>query len=140
MVTIVLETVVYFFIGLIMMMLGYWLIDLALPVDLPKEINEGNKAVGWVSAGIYGGLGFVIRSAIISDGAGGATELLHGVLDTVSYAVIGIVSFILAYFLVDIVNRKFDFGAALKEKNEAAGIMIFGIFLGIAFIVSGVIQ
>ena len=140
MVTIVLETVVYFFIGLIMMMLGYWLIDLALPVDLPKEINEGNKAVGWVSAGIYGGLGFVIRSAIISDGAGGATELLHGVLDTVSYAVIGIISFILAYFLVDIVNRKFDFGAALKEKNEAAGIMIFGIFLGIAFIVSGVIQ
>ncbi len=140
MVTIVLETVVYFFIGLIMMMLGYWLIDLAIPVDLPKEINEGNKAVGWVSAGIYGGLGFVIRSAIISDGAGGATELLHGVLDTVSYAVIGIVSFILAYFLVDIVNRKFDFGAALKEKNEAAGIMIFGIFLGIAFIVSGVIQ
>lgn len=140
MVTIVLETVVYFFIGLIMMMLGYWLIDLAIPVDLPKEINEGNKAVGWVSAGIYGGLGFVIRSAIISDGAGGATELLHGVLDTVSYAVVGIVSFILAYFLVDIVNRKFDFGAALKEKNEAAGIMIFGIFLGIAFIVSGVIQ
>ena len=140
MVTVVLETVVYFFIGLIMMMLGYWLIDLVIPVDFPNEINEGNKAVGWVSAGIYGGLGFVIRSAIISDGAGEAAELLNGVLDTVTYAVIGIVSFILAYFLVDIVNRKFDFGAALKEKNEAAGIMIFGIFLGIAFIVSGVIQ
>ena len=31
-------------------------------------------------------------------------------------------------------------GDALKEKNEAAGIMVFGIFLGIAFIVSGVIQ
>ena len=69
MVTVVLETVVYFFIGLIMMMLGYWLIDLVIPVDFPNEINEGNKAVGWVSAGIYAGLGFVIRSAIISDGA-----------------------------------------------------------------------
>ena len=122
MVAVVLETVVYFLIGLIMMMLGYWLIDLVIPVDFPSEINKGNKAVGWVSAGIYAGLGFVIRSAIIS------------------YAVIGIVSFILAYFLVDIVNRKFNFGTALKEKNEAAGIMIFGIFLGIAFLVSGVIQ
>ena len=140
MVTVVLETVVYFFIGLIMMMLGYWLIDLVIPVDFPSEINKGNKAVGWVSAGIYAGLGFVIRSAIISDGAGEAAELLHGVIDTVTYAVIGIVSFILAYFLVDIVNRKFNFGTALKEKNEAAGIMIFGIFLGIAFLVSGVIQ
>ena len=140
MVTVVLETVVYFLIGLIMMMLGYWLIDLVIPVDFPSEINKGNKAVGWVSAGIYAGLGFVIRSAIISDGAGEAAELLHGVIDTVTYAVIGIVSFILAYFLVDIVNRKFNFATALKEKNEAAGIMIFGIFLGIAFLVSGVIQ
>ena len=78
MVAVVLETVVYFLIGLIMMMLGYWLIDLVIPVDFPSEINKGNKAVGWVSAGIYAGLGFVIRSAIISDGAGEAAELLHG--------------------------------------------------------------
>ena len=61
MVTVVLETVVYFFIGLIMMMLGYWLIDLVIPVDFTNEINEGNKAVGWVSAGIYAGLGFVVK-------------------------------------------------------------------------------
>lgn len=140
MVTVIIETVVYFGVGLIMMMLGYWLIDLAIPVDFPKEINEGNKAVGWVSAGIYAGLGYVIRSAIISDGAAEAMELLQGVLDTAIYAVIGIVAFILAYFLVDLVNRKFNFGVALKEKNEAAGIMIFGIFVGIAFIVSGEIQ
>lgn len=140
MVTVLIETAVYFGVGLIMMMLGYLLIDLAIPVDFPKEINEGNKAVGWVSAGIYAGLGFVIRSAIISGGAEEAMELLKGVLDTAVYASIGIIAFILAYFLVDIVNRKFNFGVALKEKNEAAGIMIFGIFMGIAFIVSGVIQ
>lgn len=140
MVTVLIETAVYFGVGLIMMMLGYWLIDLAIPVDFPKEINEGNKAVGWVSAGIYAGLGFVIRSAIISGGAGEAMELLQGVLDTAFYAGLGIITFILAYFLVDLVNRKFNFGVALKEKNEAAGIMIFGIFVGIAFIVSGVIQ
>lgn len=140
MVTVVIETGVYFCIGLIMLLLGYWLIDLAIPVDFPKEINDGNKAVGWVSAGIYAGLGFVIRSAVISDGAGETMELLKGVLDTVIYAAIGIVAFILAYFLIDLVNRKFNFSVALKEKNEAAGIMIFGIFVGIAFIVSGVIQ
>ena len=46
----------------------------------------------------------------------------------------------IAYFIVDLVNRKFNFNVALKEKNEAAGIMVFGIFMGIAFIVSGVIQ
>lgn len=140
MLTIILETVVYLCIGLIMMMLGYWVIDLFIPVDFPQEIREGNKSVGWVSAGIYAGLGFVIRSAIISISTGGTQELLQGAIDTVVFSVIGILAFVIAYFLVDLVNRKFNFNEALKEKNEAAGIMVFGIFVGIAFIVSGVIQ
>lgn len=140
MLTVVIETVVYLCIGLIMMMLGYFIIDLIIPVDFPQEIREGNKAVGWVSAGIYAGLGFVIRSAIITTDIGEATELLQGVIDTAVFAAIGIVAFIFAYFIIDILNKKFNFNVALKEKNEAAGIMVFGIFLGIAFIVSGVIQ
>ncbi|MCI7322166.1 MAG: DUF350 domain-containing protein [Lachnospiraceae bacterium] len=140
MLTTVIETVVYLSIGLVMMMLGHWIIDLVIPVDFPQEIREGNKAVGWVSAGIYAGLGFVIRSAIISTEIGEAIELLQGVIDTAVFAVIGILAFVLSYFIVDLINRKFNFNVALKEKNEAAGIMIFGIFLGIAFIVSGVIQ
>ena len=140
MLTMILETVVYLCIGLIMMMLGYWVIDLFIPVDFPQEIKEGNKSVGWVSAGIYAGFGYVIRSAIISISTGEATELLQGTINTVIYAVIGIIAFVFAYFVVDLVNKKFNFNEALKEKNEAAGIMIFGIFIGIAFIVSGVIQ
>lgn len=140
MLTTVIETVVYLSIGLVMMMLGHWIIDLVIPVDFPQEIREGNKAVGWVSAGIYAGLGFVIRSAIISTELGETIELLQGVIDTAVFAAIGILAFVLSYFIVDLINRKFNFNVALKEKNEAAGIMIFGIFLGIAFIVSGVIQ
>lgn len=140
MLTVAIETVVYLCIGLIMMMLGYWIIDLCIPVDFPQEIKEGNKAIGWVSAGIYAGLGFVIRSTIISNEVGEAVALLQGAIDTIIFAAIGIVAFILAYFVVDLVNRKFNFNVLLKEKNEAAGIMIFGIFVGIAFIVSGVIQ
>ena len=140
MLTIILETVVYLCIGLVMMMLGHLIIDLIIPVDFPQEISEGNKAVGWVSAGIYAGLGFVIRSAIISNTISEEMSLFAGSIDTVVYAIVGIITFIIAYFVVDIVNRKFNFNVALKEKNEAAGIMVFGIFMGIAFIVSGVIQ
>ena len=140
MVTVAIETLVYLVIGLIMMMVGYFLIDLAIPVDFPQEIREGNKAVGWVSAGIYAGLGFVIRSAILSTEISQAVDLLQGTIETVVFSAIGIVAFVIAYFVVDIVNKKLNFNVALKEKNEAAGIMVFGIFVGIAFIVSGVIQ
>ncbi|MCR5281864.1 MAG: DUF350 domain-containing protein [Lachnospiraceae bacterium] len=134
------ETVVYLVVGLAAMMIGYVIIDLVIPADFPKEIQEGNKAVGWVSAGIYAGLGFIIRSAIISFTASEAQDLLQGVLNTAIYAVVGIAAFILGYFAVDIVNKKFNFNVEIQNKNEAAGIMVFGIFMGVAFIVSGVIQ
>ena len=140
MVTVILETAVYLCVGLIIMMIGHWIIDLIIPVDFPQEINDGNKAVGWVSAGIYAGLGFVIRSAIISNTISEDVSLLTGSIDTLVYATVGIVAFIIGYFVVDIINKKFNFNKALKEKNEAAGIMVFGIFVGIAFIVSGVLQ
>lgn len=135
-----LETFVYLVVGLVVMMLGCFVIDLLIPVDFPKEIHDGNKAVGWVSAGIYAALGFIIRSAIISFQVSEAAGLKEGLLDTLQYSAVGVVAMIIGYFVVDIVNRKFNFAEALKEKNEAAGIMIFGIFMGIAFIVSGVIQ
>lgn len=140
MLTVILESAVYLCVGLIIMMIGHWIIDLIIPVDFPQEINDGNKAVGWVSAGIYAGLGFVIRSAIISNTISEDVSLLTGSIDTLVYAIVGIVAFIIGYFVVDIINKKFNFNKSLKEKNEAAGIMVFGIFVGIAFIVSGVIQ
>ena len=140
MLTVILESAVYLCVGLIIMMIGHWIIDLVIPVDFPQEINDGNKAVGWVSAGIYAGLGFVIRSAIISNTISEDVSLLTGSIDTLVYATVGIIAFIIGYFVVDIINKKFNFNKALKEKNEAAGIMVFGIFVGIAFIVSGVIQ
>ena len=140
MLTVILESAVYLCVGLIIMMIGHWIIDLIIPVDFPQEINDGNKAVGWVSAGIYAGLGFVIRSAIISNTISEDVSLLTGSIDTLVYATVGIVAFIIGYFVVDIINKKFNFNKALKEKNEAVGIMVFGFFVGIAFIVSGVIQ
>ena len=140
MLTVILESAVYLCVGLIIMMIGHWIIDLIIPVDFPQEINDGNKAVGWVSAGIYAGLGFVIRSAIISNTISEDVSLLTGSIDTLVYATVGIVAFIIGYFVVDIINKKFNFNKKKKKKNEAAGIMVFGIFVGIAFIVSGVIQ
>ncbi len=134
------EALIYFVIGLLVMIVGHFFIDLIIPVDFAKEIHEGNKAVGWVSAGIYAGLGYIIRSAVISFNITESMDLVQGIIGTLLYAAIGVVTFVMGYFVVDLVNRKFNFNEELKNKNEAAGIMILGIFLGVAFIVSGVIQ
>ncbi|MBO6298003.1 MAG: DUF350 domain-containing protein [Lachnospiraceae bacterium] len=135
-----LEIIVYLAVGLVAMMLGYLIIDLIHPADFPKEIKEGNTAVGWLSAGIYAGLGFIIRSALISFTQSEAPGLLQGVASTALYAAIGIAAFVIGYFVVDILNKKYKLNEEIINKNEAAGIMVFGIFLGLAFVVSGVIQ
>lgn len=135
-----LEIIVYLAVGLVAMMLGYLIIDLIHPADFPKEIKEGNTAVGWLSAGIYAGLGFIIRSALISFTQSEALGLLQGVASTALYAAIGIAAFVIGYFVVDILNKKYKLNEEIINKNEAAGIMVFGIFLGLAFVVSGVIQ
>ncbi|MBR3645730.1 MAG: DUF350 domain-containing protein [Lachnospiraceae bacterium] len=140
MVEMLLESVVYLCLGISIMMIGNFLVDLVIPVDFPKEIHEGNKSVGWVSAGIYAGLGYIIRTAIASFSISDNVKLIDGVKDTAIYSVMGIVAFIIAYFVIDLCNKKFNYNEALKDRNEAAGIMIFGIFIGVAFIVSGVIQ
>ncbi|WAW15395.1 DUF350 domain-containing protein [Peptostreptococcus equinus] len=135
-----LELVVYVLVGIVVMLAGYFLIDFIVPCDFPKELKDGNKAVGWVSAGIYIGLGTIIHFAIKTlTIANKAPELINGVLDTVVYSVAGIVFFIAAYFLIDIVNKKYNFNVELEARNEAIGITVFGIFIGIALIVGGVI-
>lgn len=137
----ILELVVYVIVGLVIMMAGYAVIDLIHPADFPKEIAEGNKAIGWVSAGIYIGLGLVIRASVMTiTMVERELALLTGIVDTLIYSVLGIVFFMIAYFLVDLVNRRFNFNVEIGKRNEAAGIMVFGIFVGIALIISGVIQ
>ena len=53
-------TAVYCVLGIILMILGNFLIDLAVPCHFPTEIKKGNKAVGWLSAGSFAGIGIIL--------------------------------------------------------------------------------
>lgn len=135
------ELGIYGLIGIAMMLIGYQIIDFVIPCDFPEELKKGNKSVGWLSAGIYMGLGFIIRSAIISNVLSShESSLFVGIKDTLLFELAGIVFFLIAYFIIDFVNKKYNFNQELQAGNEAIGIMLFGIFIGISFIVSGVIQ
>ncbi len=141
MLQVILELLVYVSVGVVAMMLGSFVVDLAIPVEFPVEIKKNNKAVGWLVAGIYVGLGLIIRSAVITVHLSvEELSLFSGVMSTALYSLIGIVFFVIAYFVVDKVNYKYKFHEELRNHNEAVGIMIFGVFVGIALIVSGVIQ
>ncbi len=135
-----LEVGIYSVLGIVLMMLGNFLIDLAVPCHFPTEIKKGNTAVGWLSAGSFIGVGAILRAAIMSP-AGSAVEetLLQGIGSSVLYFAMGILFFVVGYLAINIFNKKYNLNEEIGNGNTAAGIMVFGIFVGLALVISGVI-
>lgn len=135
-----LNIVIYSVIGLILMMIGSFLVDLAIPCDFPEEIKKGNQAVAYIMTGAYIAIGIIIRNAVI-DSASAAIEkgLVSGMISTTIYAGVGIILCILGYLVMLLLNRKYNLNEEVGKGNTAAGIMIMGLFIGLGIIISGVI-
>lgn len=132
---------VYSVIGIVLMMVGNFLIDLIVPCHFPTEIQKGNTAVGWLSAGSFIGIGLILRAAIMSPTVEAVEETLAtGVVNSLIYFVVGVAFFIVGYLAVNLFNKKYNLNDEIGKGNAAAGIMVFGIFVGLATVISGVIM
>ena len=141
----ILDVAIYSCVGIILMMLGNFLIDLIIPCSFPEEIKKGNKAIGVVSAGINIGVGLLLRAAISSPANTVATvakeTLVGGLISSLIYFVIGIVFFMLGYLVKRLFDKKqYNINDEIDNGNTAAGIMVAGIFIGLAIVISGVIM
>ena len=131
---------VYSVLGVVLMILGNFLIDLVVPCHFPTEIKKDNRAVGWVSAGSFIGIGIIMRAAVMSPTVESVKEtFMTGIVNTIIYFVVGTVFLILGYLLIGLYNRKYNLNEEIGKGNASAGIMIFGIFVGLAIVISGVI-
>ncbi len=138
----VLEIVIYSFLGIILMFFGNWLIDLIIPCSFPEEIKKGNQAIGFVSAGVNIGVGLLLKAAISSPSNSVVPEgLAGGIISSIVYFVIGIVFFMLGYLIKRFLDKKqYNINDEIDNGNTAAGIMVAGIFIGLAIVISGVIM
>lgn len=131
---------IYSIIGIILMQVAVWGVDLVIPCSFPEEIKKKNNAVGFLMAGVYIGIGLIMRSVIASPAAEAAdTGLVAGLVGTLVYFFIGVIFCILGYLAMNLIHRKYNLNKEIGEGNQAAGIMVAGLFIGIAAIVSGVV-
>lgn len=136
----IMNVAIYAVLGIILMILGNFLIDLIVPCHFPTEIKKGNMAVGWLSAGSFIGIGIILRTAIMSPAAEAVHEtLLSGLISSALYFMLGIIFFMLGYVIVNVMNKRYNLNEEIGKGNQAAGVMVFGIFVGLAFVISGVI-
>lgn len=60
----ILETLAYGGLGIILMLVGMYIFDLAVPYDFNKELKEKNVAAGFIIAGIFIAISIIIRTVI----------------------------------------------------------------------------
>lgn len=132
---------IYSVLGIVLMLLGSFLVDLVIPCSFPEEIKKGNKAIGWISAGAYIAIGLIIKVAITSTEVISEieTSLLSGILNTVFYYVLGAAFLMIGYLILKFINKQYDLNTEVGNGNAAAGIMVFGMFVGLGLVISGVI-
>lgn len=137
----ILEVAIYSCLGIVLMLFGNFLIDLIIPCSFPEEIKRGNRAVGFVSAGTNIGVGILLKAAIASPAAVESAKetLLSGISGSILYFIIGIVFFMLGYLVIRFFNKQYNLNEEVGSGNMAAGIMVAGIFIGLAIVISGVI-
>ena len=63
-------------------------------------------------------------------------EVLFKILEIIIYFVIGMVFCLIGYFILS-KNKKYNLNKEIDEGNKAAGIMVSGLFIAIAIVMSG---
>ena len=125
----VLLTIFYACFGIILMLTANTVIDFFVPGKFSEEIKRGI------------GIGEILRAVIMSPAVTTAdTSLLHGIVASVVYAVLGIVLFVTGYMFINIWHRKYKLSEEIMRGNTAAGILVFGIFVGLALVISGAVH
>ena len=134
-------TVFYAAFGILLMVVSNIVIDLFIPGDFAEEIRRGNRAVAWLSAGSFIGIGEILRAVIISPASDALVlDFVQGVVASAVYAAVGILFFIIGFFVINAWHRKYALAEEIKRGNTAAGIFVFGIFVGLSLVISGAVH
>jgi len=134
-------TVFYAAFGILLMVVSNIVIDLFIPGDFAEEIRRGNRAGARLSAGALIGIGEILRAVIMSPTYEALmTDFVQGVVASAVYAAVGILCFIVGFFIINAWHRKYELAAEIQRGNTAAGIFVFGIFVGLSLVISGAVH
>ncbi|WP_297136322.1 DUF350 domain-containing protein [Terrisporobacter sp.] len=133
-------TSVYAFLGVILMIVGNMMVDLIIPGKFPEEIKKGNMAIGCIMAAISISVGIIFKSAVMSPSSETVKLSLIQDLGVVSiYFILGMLICMVGYLMILFFYRKLELNEEILKGNMAAGLVVAGLFIGLATIISGAI-
>lgn len=137
----IISTIIYSSLGIVFMIIGNLLLDLIIPGNFPEEIKKGNTAIGFIMASISIAVGMICKAAVCSPIVeSGALTLLQDISVVGMYFTLGMIMCMVGYLVTIAFNKKYDLNKEILKGNMAAGLVVAGIFIGLANIISGVIM
>ncbi len=102
----------YALLGLLLILIGFWAVDITTPGPLNNMVRSGNPGSVVVTASGLLGMAFVIVTAIsVASGS-----LLEGLLQTLIFGLVGIIAQVAAVRILEWVTG-IDVGAVLKSES-----------------------
>lgn len=133
-------TSVYAFLGVVLMIVGNMMVDLIIPGKFPEEIKKGNVAIGLIMASISISVGIIFKSAVMSPSSESVSLTLLQDLGIVTmYFILGMLICMAGYLLTLLFYKKLELNEEILKGNMAAGLVVAGLFIGLATIISGAI-
>lgn len=131
---------IYLALGIGLMIIGSMLVDLIVPGYFPEEIKKGNNAIGLIMASISISVGIIFKASVASPVTESVELTLIQDIGVVGlYYILGILSLMAGYKITSLFNKKYNLDNEVLNGNTAAGLVVAGLFIGIAIIISGVI-
>ena len=123
-------------VGLVMLLLGGFVIDLLIPGELPKQIwKDGNLNAAVIAASGLFGFGIVIVVAIRAS----SDNLVQGLIDVAAYSILGMVLWAITFFVIDLVTPGELGQTVIEEKFHPAVIVTAVVNVLISMIVASAI-
>jgi uncharacterized membrane protein YjfL (UPF0719 family) len=112
-----------------LLFVAWWINDKVMlsEIDNTKAIKEGNTAVGLVEVGSFIATGLIAKGSLIGNGSGWLTVIVFFFLGQI---------FLVAYYKIYEKLSPYDDSRELASGNNAAGLMIAGMMIGLGIILS----
>lgn len=122
----------YAVLGVLLMLLGFFAVDLTTPGPLNRQVREGRPNAVLVTAGGMVGIAFIVVVSIYtSSGA-----LLDGLLTTLIFGVVGVIAQVLAARLLEWVTG-IDMGALLAAgTTEPQAWLVAAVHVALGLVVA----
>jgi len=122
----------YGVVGLVLMVAGFYAIDLATPGQLSKLVTRGLPNAVIVTASGLLSMAFIVVVAIYNS----ASDLAGGLISSLVYGLLGVAVQVLAVRLLEWVTR-IDVGSTIEsEKFAPASVVVAAAHLGLGLVVA----